>query len=242
MSSLIGGFEIEELCVLYQPEMACDGATILGVESLVRHSGSPNGTGTGAFVRAAEKSGEIDRLGEWVLRRACRDAAAWPNIFVAVNVSPLQFRSPRFVDLVVDAARVGGLPLTRLELEITEGSYFDDVDRAEAELRELRALGVKIALDDFGTGYSSLSYLRRLPLDRVKIDKSFVDDLESKGTAAIVRAVISLARALDLEVTAEGIETREQLDFLRAAGCGCVQGFLFSGPLTAPDVTRRVGG
>lgn len=241
MSSLIKAIERQELSLLYQPEMSCDGSVVAGVESLVRWSDPGRGSMQPAdFVQAAEKSGDIDQLGEFVLRRACRDAAHWPGIFVAVNVSPLQFRSPNFVKLVEDAALSNGLPLDRLELEITEGAYFDDAERAEEELRSLRALGVSIALDDFGTGYSSLSYLRRLPLNKIKIDKSFVDEIHTAGAAAIVQAVVSLAHALALKITAEGVETRDQLRFLQAAGCDYIQGYLFSGPVEAEEISRRL--
>ena len=150
------------------------------------------------FVQFAERNELIDQLGAWVLRRACRDGARWPGIGVAVNVSPRQFRSPDFIAFVEATARAEGMPFDRLEIEITESAYFDDPDRAEEELRSLRALGIKVALDDFGTGYASLSYLRRLPLDKIKIDKSFVDALDTVDGAAIVHAIVALARALGL--------------------------------------------
>lgn len=239
MGGLMGGLDREELHVLYQPEVSCIGERLIGVESLVRWESAPEGAGSlDQMVRAVERSGDIDRFGEWVLRRACRQAAVWPGIFVAVNVSPLQFRSDGFVDMVFDAAGACSLDLHRLELEITENSFFEDVETAERQMRRLRDAGVRIALDDFGVGYSSLTYLRRLPLDRLKIDKSFVEDLSSPGTAEIVKAVIALGKALGLKVTAEGVERRSQFDFLRSAGCDCVQGFLFSGPLEADRIAE----
>jgi EAL domain-containing protein (putative c-di-GMP-specific phosphodiesterase class I) len=238
VKDLTAALKRDRFLVLYQPELACGDGRLQGVESLVRLDGSRDRATIGDIVQEAEKTGEIDQLGEWVLRRACRDAAAWPNIFVAVNVSPLQFRGSGFAKAVFKAALLEGLPLGRLELEITETARFENIEQARLEFGELRAAGVKIALDDFGTGYSSLALLSRLPLDRLKIDKSFVDDLQSAPSAEIVRAIIALAGTLGLQVTAEGVETREQFEFLRDAGCDCVQGFLFSGPIAAADVAK----
>jgi len=243
VSALIRALERQEFSLAYQPQTNSNGSSVAGVEALVRWTDPERGAVAPAdFVQAAEKSGDIDQLGEWALRRACRDATRWPDLFVAVNVSPRQFRGPDFVDLVRDAASSAGLPLERLELEITEGAYFDEPDRAEAELQALRAIGVSIALDDFGTGYSSLSYLRRLPLNKIKIDKSFVSDIHVPHSASIVTAVISLAHALDLKVTAEGVETQAQLEFLRAAKCDYIQGFLFSGPVEPQQISRLLAG
>ena len=239
-SEFLGAIEKKELSVVYQPQKTCDLSRIVGFESLVRRSAVGGAVAPSAFVHRAEKNGDIDRLGEWVLRRACVAAAAWGDVIVAVNVSPLQFRSPGFVDLVADAAASAGLPLTRLELEITEGAYFDDIDSAEAEIRSLRELGVRIALDDFGAGYASLTYLRRLPLDKIKIDKSFVDEIHKRDSAAIVKAVIDLAHSLGLSATAEGVETAEQLEFLREAACDFVQGYLVSAPLAATEVVSFI--
>jgi EAL domain-containing protein (putative c-di-GMP-specific phosphodiesterase class I) len=182
----------------------------------------------------------IRDLGAWVLRQACRDGLAWPSLVVGVNVSPIQFRDPDFCSTVRGIADAAGMPLERLELEVTEGAYFDDVERALVELKRLRALGVQIALDDFGTGYASLTYLRRLPFTKVKIDKSFVDECQSVGAAAIIHAVIAMSRALGLKVTAEGVETEEQRRFLRAAGCHYLQGYLFARPLPAREITARL--
>ncbi|MGZ5828138.1 MAG: EAL domain-containing protein, partial [Xanthobacteraceae bacterium] len=174
----------------------------------------------------------IAQLGEWVLRRACSDAAQWPeHIRLAVNLSPAQFRRRNLVDTISDALASSGLWPGRLELEITETVLLQDDDENLAILHQLRALGISIVLDDFGTGYSSLSYLQRFPFDKIKIDRSFVANLTSRpDCAAIVCAVTGLARALDITTTAEGVETREQLDLLRAAGCMQVQGFLYGRP------------
>jgi EAL domain-containing protein (putative c-di-GMP-specific phosphodiesterase class I) len=230
--------EKDQLFLVYQPQVSADGLAIVSVEALVRCHHPDHGLVLPVdFVQFAERNELIDQLGAWVLRRACREGACWPGIGVAVNVSPRQFRSPDFITFVEATARAEGMPFGRLELEITESAYFDDPDRAEEELRSLRTLGIKVALDDFGTGYSSLSYLRRLPLDKIKIDKSFVDALDTVDGAAIVSAVVALARALRLKVTAEGVETVGQQEFLRAAGCDYLQGYLFSQAVSAAEIS-----
>lgn len=227
----------DRLLLHYQPQFTPDGAGIQCVEALVRWQDPERGLiPPRLFIPLAEKTGLVAELGSWVLRRACRDGIAWPGISVAVNVSPLQFRDPGFVDFVRATADSAGLPFSRLEIEITEGAYFDDIERAQNELRRLRALGISLALDDFGTGYASLTYLRRLPFTKIKIDKSFVDECQTVGSAAIIHAVIALSRALGLKVTAEGVETPEQQRFLRAAGCHYLQGFLFSKPVPAAQI------
>ena len=180
----------------------------------------------------------IIELGETVLRQACQDAMRWPDLSIGVNVSPLQFRDPAYADKLEHIVRDSGLPFERLELEIVESSYFDDPDKADKILRRIRDLGIKIALDDFGTGYSSLSCLLRLPLDRIKIDRSFVSGIDTVRSASIVHAIIALARAIGLKVTAEGIETDDQQKFLRAAGAHMLQGFLFSMPVTAERIDQ----
>jgi EAL domain-containing protein (putative c-di-GMP-specific phosphodiesterase class I) len=235
--------EKDQLFLLYQPQVSADDLAIASVEALVRCRRPERGLVLPVeFVQFAERNELIDQLGAWVLRRACRDGAHWPGIGVAVNVSPRQFRSPDFITFVEATARAEGMPFERLEIEITESAYFDNPDRAEEELRSLRALGIKVALDDFGTGYSSLSYLRRLPLDKIKIDKSFVDALDTVDGAAIVHAIVALARALRLKVTAEGVETIDQQDFLRAAGCDYLQGYLFSQAVSAAEISAILAG
>lgn len=231
-----------EFMVHYQPQVAAESAAIVSVEALVRWNHPDRGlVGPGAFVPLAEKSGIIDDLGAWILARACQDAARWPTIAVGVNVSPRQFARADFVDRVAETAAAAGLPFSRLEIEITESAYFDEPDRAEQEIRRLRALGIKLALDDFGTGYASLALLKRLPFDKLKIDKSFVDDVGSTSGAAIVHAIVALARALGLKITAEGVSTREQQRFLRAAGCHYLQGFLFSKAVPPDEIERMLG-
>lgn len=231
----------DRLDLLYQPQMTANGETMAAVEALIRMRG-PRGEhiSPGRFVHVAEGSGLIVQLGAWILRRACRDGAKWPGLTVSVNVSPMQFHEPDFVEFVEATARAAGMPLDRLELEITESAYFDDIDSAEIEIRRLRALGIRIALDDFGTGYASLTYVRRLPLSKIKIDKSFVDEFDQIGSAAIIQAVVAMSRALGLKVTAEGVESIAQQRFLKAAGCHYLQGYLFSKPLTADEIAARL--
>jgi EAL domain-containing protein (putative c-di-GMP-specific phosphodiesterase class I) len=212
--------------------MTTDGKTLVAVEALVRWSHPVHGLlGPQHFVERAEQAGLIGALGEWVLRRGCRDALRWPGLGVSINVSPLQFLQSDFVDRVEALAREIGAPFAQIELEIVETAFFANPELAEVALTKLRALGFRIALDDFGTGYSSLAYLLRLPFDKVKIDKCFIDNVHGMRGAAIVHAIVALARALGMKVTAEGVENAEQQALLRAAGCHYLQGYLFSRPV-----------
>jgi EAL domain-containing protein (putative c-di-GMP-specific phosphodiesterase class I) len=182
----------------------------------------------GAYTDVA--AGLINELGEWVLNTACTDAATWPHdIRLAVNVSPVQFKSGTLALKIASALATSGLPASRLEVEITEAVLIRDDDAALAILHQLRALGVRIALDDFGTGYSSLSYLQRFPFDKIKIDRCFVNDVAVPGgSSSIVRAVVNIAAARHMTTTAEGVETDTQRQLLRALGCSEMQGYLFS--------------
>ena len=179
-------------------------------------------------------------LGEWVIREACRTASRWPaNVRVAVNLSPLQFRSRGFVQVVINALAAANFAADRLELEITETVLLHDSDATLSTLYQLRALGVRIAIDDFGTGFSSLSYLQSFPFDKIKIDRSFVDDIaDGASSLSIVRAVAAMANGLGMRTTAEGVETMEQLETVRAEGCSEMQGFLFSRPLPAGEIEQ----
>ncbi|RYE74351.1 MAG: EAL domain-containing protein, partial [Hyphomicrobiales bacterium] len=190
------------------------------------------------FIPIAEETGLIVQIGEWVLRQACRTAMTWPtDAHVAVNLSTVQFKNNKLYETVLAALQESGLPPTRLELEITESLLLADNEPTLATLHKLRALGVRISMDDFGTGYSSLSYLRSFPFDKIKIDRSFMRDLERKGDSlAIIKAVIGLGHSLGMATTAEGIETEEQLAAVREQGCNEVQGFLFSPPIDAREV------
>ncbi len=183
----------------YQPQVLADGSRMVGVEALLRwrhpHLGD---IPPSRFIPQAEKCGGIGEIGAFVLQRACEDGLHWPTLRVGVNVSPYQFRDAGFAELVRRVAENSGMPLERLEIEITEGAYFDNFEAAQAAIQKLRTIGVGVALDDFGTGYASLTYLRRLPLTKVKIDKSFVEDCHSLGSAAIIKAVVALSRELGL--------------------------------------------
>jgi len=228
------------LSVEYQPVICNETKTMAGVESLVRWNHPAHGfLSPESFIGLAEERGLIVPLGEWVLRRACRDALNWPNLRVAVNVSPIQFRHKGFVQSVSDILRETGLEPHRLELELTEGVVIEDAEQAENSIIELRALGIRMVLDDFGTGYSSLIYLRRFAFDKIKIDKSFLQYLELSGESAIIlQSMVQLGRALGLTVNAEGVETPEQVAFLTGLGCNEMQGFLFSASISADEVTR----
>jgi EAL domain-containing protein (putative c-di-GMP-specific phosphodiesterase class I) len=192
------------------------------------------------FIPVAEETGLIGPLGEWVLTTACAEAAKWPgNIKLAVNVSPIQFRSDTLALKVVAALAASGLSPERLELEITEAVLIRDDNAPLAILHQLRSIGVRIALDDFGTGYSSLSYLQRFPFDKIKIDRCFVTDIaEPNGSSSIVQAVVNIAAARNMTTTAEGVETEEQKASLRALGCTEMQGYLFSPAKPAADIRQ----
>jgi diguanylate cyclase (GGDEF)-like protein len=224
----------------YQPVVNTSGEKVIGVEALARWQHPVHGEiSPGEFIPIAERSGLIIELGNWVLHRACYDGCAWPNLTVAVNVSPLQFRRADFVEVVERTLAETGFDPARLELEITESTLLGNVDGARAAMLRLKGLGVKLALDDFGTGYSSLQYLRRLPFDRIKIDHSFVRSIESTAdAAAIVHAIVSLGRGLGMKVTAEGVETAEQQLFLRAAGVHAMQGYRFGRPVPGATVAE----
>ena len=234
--------EYNDLMIAYQPLVGPSGESVVGVEALCRwHHPIRGEIPPAKFIPVAEHSELIIPLGEWVLRQACLEAKAWPALTLAVNVSPLQFRRPDFVKVVARILDETGFPPERLELELTESTLVGNVEEAGMAMRELKALGVQFALDDFGTGYSSLLYLRTFPFDKLKIDRSFVRNIESAAdSAAIVHAVVSLGRGLGMKVTAEGVETAEQHLFLRAAGVHSLQGFRFGRPGTALDITARL--
>jgi EAL domain-containing protein (putative c-di-GMP-specific phosphodiesterase class I) len=239
---LRSAIEQGNLALAYQPLVSPDGERVIGVEALCRWPHPVRGlVPPSTFITVAEQSELIIPLGEWVLRRACMDGRNWPEVTVAVNVSPLQFRRPDFVEVVQRILNETGFDPKRLELELTESTLLGNVEGAENAMRRLKSLGLKIALDDFGTGYSSLLYLRTFPFDKLKIDRSFVNSIESAAdAAAIVHAIISLGRGLGMKVTAEGVENANQQLFLRAAGAHAMQGFLFGRPVDAADITRRL--
>jgi diguanylate cyclase (GGDEF)-like protein len=228
----------EALEVYYQPCLSLLNNRITGCEALIRWRHPERGMVSPVeFIPIAEETGLINELGEWVLAKACAEATTWPEgINLAVNVSPVQFKSGTLALKIVAALAASGLPANRLELEITEAVLIRDDDAALEILHQLRAIGVRIALDDFGTGYSSLSYLQRFPFDKIKIDRCFVNDLAEAGGSSIVQAVVNIAAARHMTTTAEGVETPQQLELLRALGCTEMQGYLFSAPKPAEQV------
>jgi len=231
-----------ELHLHFQPYYRLADRTLLGAEVLLRWRSAELGDVSPAqFIPIAEEGGLINDIGAWVLREACLQAAAWQRSglalpLVSVNLSILQFRRGDLVEQVEQALAAAALPAERLELEITESVLMHDTDKALAIAQRLRELGVSLAIDDFGTGYSSLAYLQRLNVHKLKIDRSFVHEApQNRGTAAIVRAIVDMARALELNVVAEGIETEAQCDFLKSVRCSAGQGYLFARPAAANE-------
>src|SRR5262249_3113566 len=235
---VVGEFELH-----YQPIVNLQTAEIKGFEALIRWHHRERGTiSPGEFIPLAEEIGFIVPLGEWALREACAAAKDWPEpLGVSVNLSPVQFRNPGLIQVVVSALAAARLAPQRLELEITEAVLLDNDEATLATLHQLKKFGVRICMDDFGTGYSSLSYLQRFPFDKIKIDRSFIKDIGG-GTGAlnIVRAVAAMAKGLGIAATAEGIETKEQLEIVRSEGCTEIQGFLISKPRPAVEIKQML--
>ena len=230
--------------VYYQPCVSLQDNKITGCEALLRWRHPVRGMISPAeFIPVAEETGLINQIGEWVLTTACAEAAKWPeHVKLAVNVSPVQFRSNTLALKILATLAQSGLAPDRLELEITEAVLIRDDEAALAILHQLRAIGVRIALDDFGTGYSSLSYLRRFPFDKIKIDRCFVADIaDASGAPVIVQAVVNIAAASNMTTVAEGVETEAQREMLRALGCTEMQGYLFSKPKPAAEVRGLFG-
>jgi diguanylate cyclase (GGDEF)-like protein len=228
----------------YQPIVAAQGGRIVGVEALLRWTHPERGAiGPAVFIPVAEQMGLMDTLGTFVLRRALADTKRWSDLYVAVNLSPLQVRDRAVVDTVREALEDSGIAPSRLTLEITEGVLIDNPDEMVKRIDELHKLGVRIALDDFGSGYSNLGYLQRFPLDKLKIDRSFVTALgKSANGGVIIQAIVALGRALGLSVLAEGVETEQQRVLLRLAGCDEMQGFLFAKPASANVIDKLIQG
>ncbi len=246
-NDLHGACERGEFVLHYQPQVAADNSEITGFETLLRWNHPEQGLiQPGLFIPLLEEHGKMVEVGRWVMMSACRQNAAWqaqglPKVRVAVNLSAQQFYRGDIVRTVRDALDDSGLDPEWLELELTESLTLDDTETTMRIMRELKALGVKLSLDDFGTGWSSLGYLKRFPLDRIKIDRSFVRDLVSDhSTAAIVHSILDLARSLDLDCVAEGVETTEQLERLRQERCPGIQGFLFSQAVEARAVPQML--
>jgi predicted signal transduction protein with EAL and GGDEF domain len=237
---LRGVLERDELTVVFQPQFDMESGRISGAEALLRWTHPVLGAVSPAdFIPVAEENGQIVAIGEWVLRTACRQAVAWPSpLKIAVNLSAVQLRQKDLPERIAAILEETGLPVGRLELEVTETSLMADLERSVEVLRRIREQGVSIALDDFGTGYSALASLQVFSFDRLKLDKSFAGDLAgSKEARAILKTVLMLGRSLSIPVLAEGVETEAQAAFLRATGCLDVQGYLFSRPV--PDEELR---
>jgi len=240
---LRGALEAGEFHLAYQPQLRVETGELTGFEALLRWTSAKRGPISPAeFIPIAEETGLIVPLSEWVLRTACATAAKWPDhIKIAVNLSPIQFRARGLAAMVTSALATTALAPHRLELEVTESALLEDDAATIAILHQLRALGIRVSMDDFGVGYSSLSYLRKFPFDKIKIDRSFVGTLgESSESKAIVRTIASLGQNLGMETTAEGIETAEQLDLVRQAGCTEAQGYYFSRPCAVEDAFRII--
>ena len=234
-----GGLEL-----YYQPVVQTSTEKITGFEALLRWNHAVHGFISPAkFIPVAEDTGMIATIGEWALRTACHDLAKWPkNVRVAVNVSALQFSNPSLPSIVANALAHAGIEPHRLELEITESVFLNDNDGTDAMFKALKGIGVRLALDDFGTGYSSLGYLKKAPFDKIKIDQSFVRGATEPGSrnGAIIASIVSLAEALGMETTAEGVETLDELDLVRMLGCSHVQGYIYERPLSTLNASARL--
>jgi EAL domain-containing protein (putative c-di-GMP-specific phosphodiesterase class I) len=241
--------ERQEFHLVFQPQRDLLSRTLSGLEALIRWDSAEFGqVPPESFIPLAESSGLIFPIGEWVLRAACTQVAAWlaagyavPR--VAVNISGQQIKRPDFLTMVDAVLQETQLPAQHLELEFSESILLEETGRTTAILRELKARGIHLSIDDFGTGYSSLSYLRRYPIDRIKIDRAFIADLAGNPEGeALVEAIIAMGRSFKLKVTAEGVENSDQLYFLRQRGCDEAQGFFFGRPLPAAELESILGG
>lgn len=242
---LTGALERGEFHVMFQPIFDLAGERVLSCEALLRWTNRRHGPISPAeFIPIAEDNGLIVAIGGWVIREACKAASEWPgDVQIAVNLSPIQLRSANLPMVIMGALAASGLPAERLELEVTESVLLDDIDASLAALNAINRLNVRTTLDDFGTGYSSLSYLTKFPFQTLKIDRSFITDLDqSPASVAIVQTVIELAAKLGMRTVAEGIETQAQLDQLRRTRCDAVQGFLLARPISASTVTSMLAG
>jgi EAL domain-containing protein (putative c-di-GMP-specific phosphodiesterase class I) len=237
--------ERQEFVLHYQPQVNSESGLIIGAEALVRWRHPEMGlVPPGMFIPITEESGLIVTIGEWVLWEACRQSKAWQQeglspITVAVNLSAVQFHQKNLTEMVANVLQKTGLEPHWLELEITESGIMQNSEAAVKTLHLLKQMGLKLSIDDFGTGYSSLSYLKKFPIDKLKIDQSFVRDITTdQDDAAIVGAIIGMAKALKLRVIAEGVETRDHLDYLNSNGCFEIQGYYFSKPVPADEFGR----
>ena len=243
--ALHNAMDAGEFSLAFQPVVAAESGEITSCEALLRWYNPDLGQVPPAkFIPIAEETGMLGRIGEWVLRRACKEASAWPaEVGIAVNVSPRQLRDPGFIVTLVSALTQAGLEPSRLELEVTESVFLELTGTTQKVLKQIQSLGVKLAMDDFGTGYSSLGYLRRAHFDTLKIDQSFVQSISGQDpeSTAIIRAVVALAGSLGMKTVAEGVATHEQLGIVRALGCDKIQGYIFSRPVSVETISEMLG-
>jgi diguanylate cyclase (GGDEF)-like protein len=246
-TNLRKAIENNELILHYQPQVDVRSGQIVGMEALLRWKHPTKGfISPAVFIPVAEETGQIAVLGEWVIRQACRQGADWESqgykpVCISVNLSAKQLREERLNEIIARILFETGMNPKYLGLELTESAIIIDPELALSRLHNIKSLGVKLSLDDFGTGYSSLSYLKRFPIDTLKIDQSFIRDiLVERENAALVKAIISMAHSLDMDVVAEGVEVQEQLEYLGANGCDTIQGFLFSRPLPADEIAKML--
>jgi diguanylate cyclase (GGDEF)-like protein len=243
--ALHNAMDAGEFSLAYQPLVDAKTSQIISFEALLRwHNAELGQIPPTKFIPIAEETGMLGRIGEWVLRTACKEAASWPEeITIAVNVSPRQLRDPGFIVTLVSALTQAGLAPERLELEVTETVFLELTNATQKILHQIQSLGVMLAMDDFGTGYSSLGYLRRAEFDTLKIDRSFVQSISADDpeSTAIIRAVVALAGSLGMKTVAEGVSTEEQLQLVRSLGCDKIQGYIFSRPVTGTTVKAMLG-
>ena len=247
-SELRRALEYNEFIVYYQPQFNLNTGEVVGVESLIRWQHPKHGLISPAeFIPVAEETGLIIPIGEWVLKTVCKQNKSWqeaglPPIHVAVNISVYQFQYKNFIETINQVLEETKLKPEYLELEMTE-SIMQNMNQLMIVLNELKGIGIKLSVDDFGTGYSSLNVLRYLPIDKLKIDKSFIDDImDDLNTAPIVKTIIDMGKHLNLDVIAEGVENKEQVDFLKQNKCDVGQGYFFSIPLPAEDINKLLKG
>ena len=236
-SKLSNALERDEFHLVYQPQVSIDSGKINGFEALVRWSQNGQVVSPADFIPMLESTGRIVDVGNWIIRRACQQAAQWARqgheFTMAINISPMQFREDGFVQSVKDEIISNGLRPECIDIEITETMLISDVGKTSDKLTRLREFGTKISIDDFGTGYSSLAYLKNFPIDRLKIDRTFIKDIPQHDDGVIANSIIVLGQSLDLEVLAEGVETQAQFDFLKQNICNSYQGHFFSPPVEA---------
>ena len=236
------GLIAEEFELHYQPIVNSQDQKMTSVEALIRWNHPTDGlVYPGKFIALAEETGLINKLGEWIIHKACHTAAAWPDdLSISINISPVQFQSAGLIDQVFQALEQSGLAPERLILEITESVLLKQKAATLEKLEKLQSKGIRIAMDDFGTGYSSLSYLQSFPFDKIKIDRAFIKNIDNdRSSANIVRAIAAMAEGMNISTTAEGVETAHQLRRIRNEGCSEIQGFLISKPLSATEIERR---